>query len=352
MEAERPLLVTGASGFVGRHLLEANAGRTAPRPVLALVRDPAEWEAAGWTRGVGDVRLVRGALPASEAWDAALPPLAAIAHLAAVVRHSRHRPEDMLRTNVEGTLAMVRLAAAHRCRLVVASTSGTVACFRSPHESADEKARYCDDVVGRWPYYASKIEMERRARALADELGVDLVFVRPPILLGPGDHRFRSTGTVLKALQRKMPIMIRGGIAYTDVRDVAQALLAALERPAAQPVYHLPGHACGIEEFFALVEEVSGVPGPPLKLPYRPARLLAGLVEGLGGRLLGEPPHLLPDPVLVEMAAHYWAVRSLFAESELGYRIRDRRETIRDTVEWLRANHPALRDAAGAELRG
>jgi nucleoside-diphosphate-sugar epimerase len=334
----QPWLVTGASGFVGRHLLEANAARRAPHPALALVRNTGAWRNADWTRALGPVEPVAGSLADVEAGAVALPPLGGIAHLAAVVRHSRHRPDEMRRTNVEGTLAMVRLAAAHGCRLVVVSTSGTVGCFRSPEETADEKSPFCADTVARWPYYASKIEMERRARALAGELGVELVFLRPPVLLGPGDHRVRSTSNVWKAIRRKQPFVIRGGIAFADVRDVARALLAALERPEVQPIYHLPGHAWGIEEFFARVEALSGVPAPPWKLPYPLARVLATLVESGGARLLGRPPHLVPDPVVVEMAAHYWGLRTLHADTELGYRARPADETLRDTIEWLRAH--------------
>ena len=67
---------------------------------------------------------------------------------------------------------MVRLAARHRCRLVLVSTSGTVGCFRHPDATADEEAPYCEREVARWPYYNSKIQAEQTARKLADELGV------------------------------------------------------------------------------------------------------------------------------------------------------------------------------------
>src|SRR5690606_2078690 len=162
-------------------------------------------------------------------------------------------------------------------------------------------------------------------------------------LLGPGDHRFRSTSNVLRAARGRLPFVVRGGIAFADVRDVAAALRAILARPAVEPVYHLPGHACEIGAFFAMLEEETGVPRPRWTLPYRLAHALATLVEGGGARLLGRPPHLLPDPVVVEMASRYWGLASLHAESQLGYRSRDPRATLRDTVAWLRAHHPALR---------
>jgi nucleoside-diphosphate-sugar epimerase len=299
------------------------------------VRDPDQWGREAWTRDV-DVDLVRGSVTGPTAWTASLPRLGAIAHLAAVVRHSRRDPGDhMHETNVEGTLAMVRLAAAHRCRLIVLSSTGTVGCFRDPDRHADETSAFCEGEVGGWPYYASKIELERRARALADELGVELVLVRPPILLGPGDHRFRSTSNVLRFLRGKLPFLIRGGIHFADVRDAAAAVAELLGRAEARPVYHLPGTECGIEEFFAMVSEVSGQPVPRYVLPFRPAWLLARAVERL---------HVLPDPVVIEMAAHHWGAHSLYA-AELGYKSREPRETLRDTVEWLRANHESLRAA-------
>ena len=67
-----------------------------------------------------------------------------------------------------------------------------------------------------------------------------------------------------------------------------------------------------------------------------------GGYEWLGMRLKGEPLHFFPGPVVIEMAKYYWGLESLYAESDLGYVSRDPLETLRDTVEWLQANHPNL----------
>jgi nucleoside-diphosphate-sugar epimerase len=327
--SQRPWLLTGASGFLGRHLLQVAAG--GGRRVIALVRDPDAWASHEWTREL-DVERVVGSVTDGAAWQERLPALGGIVHAAAVVRHSRRGPDDMLETNVGGTLAMVDLAAAHGCRVVTLSTSGTVGCFRTPEPRADETAPFCEAEVGSWPYYASKIAAERRARQRAEELGVDLVILRPPVLLGPGDHRYRSTSNVLRFLRGGLPFLVRGGMHFADVRDGARAVLAALERPGARPVYHLPGTECGIEAFFGMLAEVSGVPAPRFVLPFRPARWIASATSRL---------HVLPDPVVVEMASHYWGASSLFA-AELGYKSREPEETLRDTVTWLRASHPAF----------
>jgi nucleoside-diphosphate-sugar epimerase len=334
--------VTGASGFLGRHLLAAHAADAGAVRTIALVRDRDAWHGYPWTASLTGVRVVEGDVTDVEEFDADLPGLHGIYHLAALVRHSRRDGEELIRTNVEAGLQMVRLAARHRCRLVLVSTSGTVGCSRDPQARADENAPHCEADVAGWPYYRSKVELERRARTLAVELGVEMVLIRPPVLLGPGDHRLRSTGVVLRALRGRLPFVIRGGMHFADVRDVAQAIRRAMLRRDPRPIYHLEGTACGVEEFFAMLEDVSGVPGPRQRLPFRVAWLAANAAEWLGVWLRGAPFGALPDPVVIEMASRYWGLRSLYAAEELGYESRDPRDTLRDTVTWLRAHCEAL----------
>jgi nucleoside-diphosphate-sugar epimerase len=334
-----PWLVTGASGFLGRHLLQAVCTHDPARALVALVRDRTAWERYGWTRPLGGgVTLLTGTVTESGSWARApaLDGLAGVFHLAALVKHRQRDARDVLHTNVEGTLQMVRLAAAHRCRMVFVSTSGTVGCFRRPGPSADETAPHCEAEVAHWPYYRSKVEAEKQARGLAELLGVELVIVRPPVILGPGDHRFRSTAHVRRFLHGRLPFLIRGGIHFVDVRDVAPALIRVMTHPAPKPVYHLCGTICTIEEFFGLVAQVAGRPPPRLVLPYRPAWWVARLSDAAGRRLRGKPFDAIPEPSVIEIAARHWATHSLYAEADLGYRSRPARETLADTVQWLR----------------
>ncbi|HEV8599987.1 MAG TPA: NAD-dependent epimerase/dehydratase family protein [Gemmatimonadales bacterium] len=328
-----PWLVTGASGFLGRHLLAAIESSGTSHAPIALVRNPIAWQAMEWTRALPRVRTLTGSVTEPEAWtkDPLLTNLAGIFHLAAMVRHSRREAELVTRTNVEGTLGMVRLAASRGCRLVFVSTSGTVACFRRAEDSADEDSAFRERELSEWPYYRSKLAAEQQARRLADQVGAELVIVRPPVLLGPGDHRFRSSDYVLRFLRGRIPFLIRGGMHFADVRDVARALVRVMELPRAHPIYHLPGTVCSLEEFYGQVATLSGRPAPRFIMPYWPAWLLATLAQRLG---LG----LLPEPSLIEMASHHWAMRSKYAAAELDYVSRPANETLADTIEWLRAN--------------
>jgi hypothetical protein len=100
-----------------------------------------------------------------------------------------------------------------------------------------------------------------------------------------------------------------------------------------RPVYHLPGTSCSVEEFFADVAAAAGRAAPGRVVPYWLAWSLARLTA---------PLHLLPDPVVIEMASRYWGLTDRHAEPELGYRSRQGRDTLRETIEWLRVNHPLL----------
>ena len=340
VSAEQPTyLVTGATGFLGRHILQA-VRRAAPEArIVVLVRDAASWEKQPWRDETGDVEVVAGSLFRVEDWknDPRLTGIDGIFHLAAIVKHTRSDPDEMVRTNVQGTLNMVRLAADKKCRLLFASSSGTVSCSGEPGRTPDEDAPYCEDLVREWPYYASKIRAEKEARALAEKLGVDLVIFRPPVLLGPGDHRFRSTAHLLRLLRNKLPFILQGEMHFVDVRDTADAMVRAMRHSNAHPIYHLRGTVCTLDEFFRMAAEQAGIKPSWKILPTRFLWYLARFNEASGLRL-----HVIPDPVVIELAAHHWGVGSRYAEADLDYRSRAPRETLADTVAWMRANHPDL----------
>lgn len=326
-----PLLVTGASGFLGRHLLDAIAREMPEARVVVLTRSRRAWESADWRPTLANLAVIEGTIEGAAAWADApeLGGLAGIFHLAATVQHRRASEFDRERADIDGAAAMIRLAARSSARVVYVSTSGTVGCSTDPAASPDERAPFCEAAVADWPYYRGKIEAERVTRALAAELGVSLVTLRPPVLLGPGDHRGRSTRHVQRFLRGRLPFVVKGGMHFVDVRDVATAMLRAMRHPAPQPVYHLPGHASTIAEFFGGIAEVAGLRPPRMELPVGVAWWLATLLK---------PLHLLPESTAVEMASRYWGLKSLHVERDLGHRPRPARETLADTVEWLRTS--------------
>jgi dihydroflavonol-4-reductase len=335
---EPAYLITGSTGFLGRHILESLRKHKPNARVVVLVRDSESWERQPWRNEAADVEVVAGSLTRIDEWknDPRLDAIDGIFHLAAIVRHSRSAPEEMIRVNVEGTASMVRLAAEKKCRLLFASSSGTVGCSMDASAAPDETAPFAEDVVAGWPYYASKIQAEKRARALANELGVDLIVFRPPVMLGPKDHRFRSTGHLLRLLEGKLPFLLDGEIHFVDIRDVADAMVRAMFLPAPKPAYNLPGHVMSLDRFFRIAAAEAGIIPSWRVLPARILWYLAKLNEMTGRRL-----HFVPDPVVIEMARHHWGISSRYASNDLGFVARPAQETLRDTVQWMKQ---AMRD--------
>lgn len=326
-------LVTGATGFLGRHVVQAL--QTSESQSVVLVRNKSDWLSYDWTKNLHNVTLIEGELTKT-GWqqNPDLTGLQGIFHLAAIVHHSRTHAEESYRTNIEGTLNMVRLAAKHKCRLVFISTSGTVGCFDTSRESADETFPFAEKKVARWPYYDSKIQAEKQARQLAQELGVDLIIIRPPVMLGPGDHRHRSTGVIISFLKKKIPFTLKGGIQFIDIRDAATAMIAAMMLKNPKPVYHLCGMSCSLEHYFTLLEQASGVSKPQKCLPASIAWCAAVASKFIFSALHKKSPW--PDPVLVEMASKYWNTKSLYAQQDLNFIPRNPEQTLKDTVEWIR----------------
>jgi nucleoside-diphosphate-sugar epimerase len=155
-----------------------------------------------------------------------------IYHLAGLVSSKPGDAHRMAALHVDGTRLLSEAAArAGVSRIVIASTSGTVAVSRRADDVADEGTPAPVDIISRWPYYASKLYQEEAAkRACGAE--VELVTVNPSLLLGPGDDRLSSTRPIVQFLAREILLMPAGGLNVVDARDVASLLPAAMARGA------------------------------------------------------------------------------------------------------------------------
>jgi dihydroflavonol-4-reductase len=218
-------------------------------------------------------------------------------------------------------------------RVVLASTSGTIAVSQEPEPILDETAPYPISLVSKWPYYLSKIYQEKLALDFGRTLALELVVVNPSLLLGPGDARSSSTGDVRRFLKREFPVTPKGGISFVDVRDAASATVAAMERGRPFERYLLGGPNWTCAEFFGRLERISKVRRPLLDLPERVQLGGASVIEHLYKAVSRTAPI---DRATVEMGQVFWYCDSRKAERELGFTVRDPAETLDDTVRDVR----------------
>jgi dihydroflavonol-4-reductase len=330
------VLVTGATGFLGRHLVDALLSRG--HHVVALVRASGSALPVGVEARVGDVLDAASLLEAAKGCEVVL-------HCAGKVSRDPRDAELLYRLHVGGTKNVVS-ACKHAGvrRLVHASTSGTVAVSDDPDHVSVETDETPIGILARWPYYRAKLFAERAALA-ANGADLEVVSVNPTLLLGPGDVHGSSTEDVRLFLERKIPAVPPGGISWVDARDAALGMVQAMDAGRPGERYLLGATNCTMREFFGRLERVSGVRAPIMPMPRVPglSRLGAELLEKALSRLGVSLP---VDPVSVEMASYFWYLDPSKAERELGWAARDPMVTLFDTVEDLRARGVVWPDAA------
>lgn len=249
---------------------------------------------------------------------------------------SRNKADAALlhQLHVEGTKAvLLGLKRAGVQKVVLASTSGTIAVSTDPKHIATEHSESPLEHIAPWPYYRTKYFGEKEALSL-NAPDFEVVVACPSLLLGPGDLRESSTGDVRKFLEKSIVATPAGGIAFVDVRDAARGMLLCLERGRGGERYLLSAANMTLSTFFARLSRVSGVRPPLLTMPKN--RALSGGIFKLYESTLRNMGGTSPvDEESAQMGQYYWYCSAEKAERLLGFAARDPGETLRDTVNDL-----------------
>jgi len=186
-------------------------------------------------------------------------------------------------------------------------------------------------------YKRSKWQAEQVATQLVRD-GLPVIIVNPTAPVGPRDVKPTPTGQVIvDFLNRQMPAYLDTGLNWVHVRDVAVGHILAAEKGRIGERYIL-GNAQGnwtLKEAFALLEEVTGVPAPKVRIPYWIA-FAAAIANETISRLTGKPPKA---PLAgVRMARYKMFFSPAKAIRELGLPQTPPKQALVDAVEWFRQN--------------
>ena len=296
-------IVTGAAGHLGGTIVRLLQERKAEVRGLVLPHESAADQ--GETRYfTGDVTLPETLVPLFEGTD---PARTVVIHTAGLIDIGDRPYEELRRVNVEGTRNVLALCQQYGVRRLV--------YVSSVHAIAQDP----DGGVLRE----------------TSSFSPDAVVVHPSGILGPYDDAGNHLVQVLRDyLRGKLPACVRGGYDMVDVRDVAWGCVAAALRGRKGECYILSNRRCNISDLLEMARRVCGgrrLPVLPMGLARAAAPLLAAFARMRGRR-----------PLYTAYSLQALASRDRFshdkATRELGYRPRDLRLTVRDTVRWLQSH--------------
>jgi dihydroflavonol-4-reductase len=323
------VFLTGATGFLGSHVARVLAEQGAD--LRLLVRSTSSLknlEGLKAETATGDLRD-----PAS--LEKAMAGCEVVFHVAADYRLWVRNPNEMYRSNVEGTRAILAAARKNGVRCVVYTSSVATVGFTGNGRPANEDSPVSlADMVGH--YKRSKFMAEQVALEAARS-GMRVVTVNPTTPVGEQDIKPTPTGRiVVDFLKKKFPAYVETGLNLVDVRECARGHVAALEKGRSGERYILGGENLTLKQILDKLGAISGLPSPKVKLPYFVAYMAGAVDQTVSGSLLGREPRATVETVRMGKKK-MWA-SSGKAERELGWKSIPVEAALRRAVNWFRAN--------------
>jgi dihydroflavonol-4-reductase len=315
-------LVTGAAGFVGRHLVAALEAKG--EKVRAL--DLADCEG---------VEIVKGSIDDPEAAARAASGADFVFHLAGNAQLWARDARSFDRVNHVGTRVMLEAARqAGVRRFIHCSSLTTLVGRRTPigESRADERVRLEPDVM-LGPYPRSKLRAERAVEEAAAQ-GRDVVICIPTEPLGPGDESLTPpTRLILDLLAGKTPATIDCMLNFVDVRSLAEGMIAARDRGRRGERYVLGGENVSMRRLLEALERMSGRAMPKARLPYGIALAVALADTEVISRFTGRAPKA---PLTgVRLAGRRVSFSSDKARRELAWISAPFEPALKDALRWL-----------------
>ncbi len=324
-------LVTGATGFLGRAVIEALKGKGAEIYALVLENDPLAHELPSDIHQIygdvcDDVSLNR--------FFSCADHLTCVIHCAGIVSVASHPGDRIYKVNVGGTSNILRHCERNDIGKLVYVSSVHAIPEKPKGNIITEDTVFSPELV-RGDYAKSKAIATSLVFEAANR-GLNASVVFPSGIIGPGDIGKGSVTNMLSAfLTGKLPIAVKGGYDFVDVRDVASGIVACADCGVPGQGYILSGHYASIGKILDAANKTLPVKRTVAFLPIHFARLVAPIYEKwcLRKRL---PLFFTPYAVAVLDSNGRFSKKA--AKATWGYTPRSLEKSILDMVSWLKKN--------------
>ena len=322
-------VVTGGSGFVGRHLIQSLLDRGDQVRMVDLTPPPEALRS--------QIEFIQADITDEPAMHKAIEGAQSVFHNASVVHTKQNQRDFVWNVNLEGSRHVLRGCQKHKVPKLVYVSSGSVVYEGKDIENGDESLPYSS--ISQAPYADSKIQAEKELLAANGQEGVNTVALRPHVIFGPHDQRFLPA-LIKHAKSGKLRFQIGRGTwlsDYTYVSNLVDALLAAEEKlgpeaaPAGQAYFITNGEPMPFWDFVKKVLARLGLPPIKARIPHQLVYGIAAIKEGIDTMRGGT---ISPEDGLTRFAIRYMCTHHYFsiekARRELGY---DPKVTVDEGIE-------------------
>jgi dihydroflavonol-4-reductase len=317
------ILVTGATGFLGHHLVKRliNEGHD--------VRIFKEKDASMDLLEGLKIEVFEGDIRDFESVKKAVSGCEVVFHLAGLISYWSRQNSLQFEINVNGTKNVVQACLEEKVkRLIYTSSTGAVG-FKEG-KLADEKTEFNLGSLG-IAYCDTKYLAEKEIQKAVKE-GLDAVIVCPGSMYGPGDiRRIKEDPVFPKGFSSLF--YVKGGLAVVDVEDVVEGEILAWKKGKRGERYILVGENLSFYDIRKTIAEILGKNPPKIALPYL-VFLFIGYILNLTSYLTEKRPKFTPENGKLNGMYLYFSNEK--AKKELGMNFRPFKESIKRMIDWYK----------------
>jgi len=317
------ILVTGGSGFIGKHLVSALVARKQHVRVLDL-RAP--------TRGLSGVQSIIGSVLDPGLVHEAMDGIDEVYHLAGLPGMWTSQEENFHAVNFRGTEVVIAAARKRGIARFLHCSTESILFLGAPSQSAiADDALLPGGMPG--PYTRSKMLADQLAMQAAAS-GFPVVVGCPTMPIGPDDHNLTPPTAMLRHfLGKRFQLYLDFVVNLVDVRDAAEGLILTMERGKAGHRYILGAESIPLKNVLQLMAEVSDRRSTLIPVAAPIAKVAAALMELFADRVTRRAPSATAEGVRIALRAQGLSIEK--ARRELGYSPRLVEPALREAIAYL-----------------
>lgn len=309
------ILVTGASGFIGTHLVPELISHGHAVTALGFKTLP----------NFQGAENLQGDITNRELMDKITLQKEVVIHLAAVMQTQPSQNNELIKVNVQGTENLVRACEKNQVRRFI-YTSSTVSLGASYDGSSLIDEKYQNSIVG-WNQF-SNVAAKKKAEDLITTSQLDWNIIHFGLVYGPGDWKKSIRKSNLPVLKGRMPFYFSGGVNINSVKNLTQGLILVLSCAKPKERYILGGENITNKEFFKILAHSAHQKAPSICFP-------GSIFRGLGKLNSYFRINSVINLESVEMLLSYHWCSSQKAIQDLGYQPGNALTAISSSTEWI-----------------